>query len=227
MKAHKWVIVRIRIKRKKYQVLIRAYIADCTAIQAASIALVHRNTATRYFRFFRRVFIMAAVQERHTFSLINGIEIDESYFGPRRQRGKRGRGASHKIVVLGLLKRQGKVFTQIIPNASRKAIMPIVRRTVQSGSDIYTDGWRSYDALAIYGYNHKKVKHTENEFAVGDKHINGIESFWSWTKHRLNKYHGLTKRQFVEYLLESEYRFNHQNDLQKRLIILINTYRKS
>jgi transposase len=227
MKAHKWVIVRIRIKRKKYQVLIRAYIADCTAIQAASIALVHRNTATRYFRFFRRVFIMAAVQERHTFSLINGIEIDESYFGPRRQRGKRGRGASHKIVVLGLLKRQGKVFTQIIPNASRKAIMPIVRRTVQSGSDIYTDGWRSYDALAIYGYNHKKVKHTENEFAVGDKHINGIESFWSWTKHRLNKYHGLTKRQFVEYLLESEYRFNHRNDLQKRLIILINTYRKS
>ena len=29
----------------------------------------------------------------------NGVEIDESYFGPRRQRGKRGRGAGKKIVV--------------------------------------------------------------------------------------------------------------------------------
>lgn len=227
MQAKSWTVQRIRINRHKYQLLVRAYIADCTAAQAAQIALVHRNTAGRYFRFFRRVLIVAAIRERQAFSLGNGIEIDESYFGPRRQRGRRGRGASNKIIVLGLLKRQGKVFTKIIPNASRKEIMPIVRRTVQSGSDIYTDGWRSYDALAIYGYNHKKVKHTENEFATEDKHINGIESFWSWTKHRLIKYHGLTKKQFVEYLLESEYRFNHRHDLQKRLIILINKYKKS
>lgn len=227
MQAKSWTIKRIRINRQKYQLLIRAYIADITALQAAGIALVHRNTAGRYFRFFRRVLIVAALKERQAFSLGNGVEIDESYFGPRRQRGKRGRGAGNKIIVLGLIKRQGKVFTKIIPKAGKREIMPIVRRTVQSGSDIYTDGWRSYDALAIYGYNHKKVKHSENEFASDDRHINSIESFWSWTKHRLSKYHGLTKLQFVEYLLESEYRFNHRNDLQKRLIILINEYKKS
>ncbi|MFW5703720.1 MAG: IS1595 family transposase [Patescibacteria group bacterium] len=101
-------------------------------------------------------------------------------------------------------------------------VMPIIRRVVQSGSDIYSDGWRSYDALAVYGYNHKKVKHTENEFAREDgTHINGVESYWSWTKRRLAQFNGLTRKQFREYMLESEWRFNHRNSLKmdlKRLL---------
>ena len=39
------------------------------------------------------------------------VEVDESYFGARRVRGKRGRGASGKTIVFGLLKRDGKVYT--------------------------------------------------------------------------------------------------------------------
>ena len=58
-----------------------------------------------------------------------------------------------------------------------------------SGSDIYTDGWRSYDPLAVYGYNHKKVIHKDNEFAKeGETHINGIESFWLFVKRRFVKF---------------------------------------
>ena len=82
--------------------------------------------------------------------------------------------------------------------------MPIIRRVVKSGADIYTDGWRSYDALVLYGYNHKKVRHTESEFVNEDAHVNGIKSYWSWTKRRLAQFNGMTQRQFGEYLLESE-----------------------
>ena len=39
------------------------------------------------------------------------IEIDESYFGAKRVRGKRGRGAANKTPVFGMLKRDGKVYT--------------------------------------------------------------------------------------------------------------------
>jgi len=46
------------------------------------------------------------------------VEIDESYFGARRVRGKRGRGAGGKTPVIGLLKRGGKVFTEIVENCS-------------------------------------------------------------------------------------------------------------
>jgi transposase len=44
------------------------------------------------------------------------VEADESYFGGRRK-GKRGRGAAGKVPVFGLLKRNGKVYTVVIPDA--------------------------------------------------------------------------------------------------------------
>ena len=57
------------------------------------------------------------------------IEVDESYFGGRRK-GRRGRGAGGKIPVFGLLKRGGKVYTKIIPNASSATLMPIMERKI-------------------------------------------------------------------------------------------------
>jgi len=50
------------------------------------------------------------------------IEIDESFFGARRVKGKRGRAASGKTIVFGLLKRNGKVYTKIVPNCSRATL---------------------------------------------------------------------------------------------------------
>lgn len=214
-------ITRIRISDKKYALIIRSFAIDITAMQTATLSFVNRNTVNRYFAYFRHQVIRAALHERTQEKVINGVEIDESYFGPRRQRGKRGRGAGNKIVVLGVRKRNGKVFAEIVPDASRRELLPIVRQTVKSGSDIYTDGWRSYDALAVYGYNHKKVNHQKNEFAKDDVHINGIESFWSWTKRRLVKFNGVPTSLFAMNLLESEWRFNHRNDILQEIRKLI------
>jgi transposase-like protein len=221
IKAKSLLLSRINVSRGKFRLIIRCFVYDCTASQSAKLVLVNRNTVNRYFGFFRRIIINQAVSERYRDQIGNGIEIDESYFGARRVRGKRGRGASKKIIVLGLRKRNGRVYTEVISDASRAEILPIIRSTVRSGADIYTDGWRSYDALAIYGYNHKKVNHQKNEFAKGDIHINGVESFWSWTKRRLAKFNGIPKHQFQAYLLESEWRFNHRSDILKTVRKLI------
>src|SRR5690606_11272835 len=186
---------------------------------------VNVNTSERYYNLLRDVVVKAALRERKELEIGNGIEADGSYFGPTRVRGKRGRGASGKIIVFGLLKREGNVYTTIISKAVKKEIMPIIRRVVRKGSDIYTNGWKSYDALAVYGYNHKKVKHTEDEFVSEDgSHINGVESFWSWTKRRLNKFNGIQKRSFSRYLLESEWRFNHRKNLRKDLKKLLRIF---
>jgi len=213
------------ISRRKFDTIFNCFAADTTALQAAKIARVNYNTAKRYFRVLRSAIVSEAIEERKYAKLGNGIEIDESYFGPKRVRGKRGRGASNKIIVLGLLKRKGKVYTQIVSKAEKIELMPIIRKVVRSGSDIYTDGWRSYSALAVYGYNHKKVKHKEDEFARGDgTHINGVESFWSWTKRRLTKYNGIKKQDFGKYLLESEWRFNHRTNLRNDLRIMLRNF---
>ena len=62
------------------------------------------------------------------------FELDESYFGARRIRGKRGRGAAGKTPVFGLLKRNGKVFVTVVPNCSREELMPIIQGKILAGS---------------------------------------------------------------------------------------------
>ena len=110
------------------------------------------------------------------------IEIDGSYFGPRRVRGRRGRAAARKIPVIGLLKREGKVFTQIVPNCSGVELLSVIRGKVRWPSLIHTDGWKACDGLVLDGFRHHRVHHATDEFARGRRHINGIESFWNYAK---------------------------------------------
>ena len=79
-------------------------------------------------------------------------------------------------------------------------------------SVINTDGWRGYDGLVDIGFDkHLRVNHSDNEFACGERHINGIESFWGYAKKRLSKFNGIDKKMFYLHLKETEYRFNHRH----------------
>jgi len=70
--------------------------------------------------------------------------------------------------------------------------LQIIQGKILEGSTINTDGWKAYDGLVLNGYIHHRVFHSKNEFARGKNHVNGIESFWSFTKRRLAKFNGLT-----------------------------------
>ena len=90
--------------------------------------------------------------------------------------------------------------------------MPIIQGKVLESSTIYSDAWKAYDGLVLNGYEHYRIYHSHDEFARGKNHVNGIESFWSFTKRRLNKFNGFTKSNFSIFLKESEFRFNHRHD---------------
>ena len=84
--------------------------------------------------------------------------------------------------------------------------------------DIYNDGWKNYDALAVYGFSHKRVKYQEDEFSNGNgKYINGRESFCGFAKRRLSKFNGIRKSHFADYLKETEWRFNNHGKIERVL----------
>ena len=92
--------------------------------------------------------------------------------------------------------------------------MPIVQSKAPSDVTLHTDGFKIYDGLADLGYQcHYRVKHSENEFAKGYNHINGIENFWGLCKVRLARFRGVHKHKFYYRLKECEFRFNmrHEN----------------
>lgn len=58
--------------------------------------------------------------------LFEEIEVDESFFEPRKTRGNREGGASGKTIIFGLLKREGKVYTEIVPDAKNATLHAII-----------------------------------------------------------------------------------------------------
>lgn len=189
------------ISERKFKQILTCFCEDFTAEQTSRITDISRNTINGLFGKFR---VRILLQTSSNMDLDGEVEVDESYFGARRVRGKRGRGARGKIPVVGLLKRHGKVYTQIISNCTKEELMPILRGKILSKSTVYTDGWTSYDSLILHGYKHYRIHHSENEFARGKNHVNGIESFWSYTKRRLNRFNGIRKDKFLLHLKESE-----------------------
>lgn len=156
---------------------------------------------------------MVQACEREAGRLSGEIELDETYFGGRRK-GKRGRGAAGKSIVFGLLERDGRVYTKIVDDVSKEVLMEVIRQKARKGSVYYTDSFKSYNSLKRYDV-HYTLKHTEQFIRKGRKriiHINGIEGFWSFAKHGLYNYRGVSKSMFPLYLKEMEYRFNHRND---------------
>ena len=55
--------------------------------------------------------------------------MDKSYFGGRC-RSRRGRGASGKVVVFGILKRNGRVYIVAVDNAKSDALMPVIKQKI-------------------------------------------------------------------------------------------------
>ena len=169
-----------------------------------------------------RTAILANSPDHH---LLNGeIELDESYFGGRRK-GKRGRGALSKVPVFGILERDGIVKVEVVKDVTANTLLDLTIKTVRRGSIVYTDKFRSYDALMCCGYRHLKIDH-KKRFSSGKVYINGLEGFWSYAKERLIKHHGVSKEKFPLYLKEMEFRYNNRNttiftQLAKYLVNLV------
>ena len=194
-----------RMSRVKQSRLIEHFVAGTTARCASDLVGVNRKTAAYYYHRLR--IIISQRLEAEASEYLNGeIEVDESYFGGRRK-GKRGRGAGGKTPVFGLLKRGGKVYTKIIPDAKGATLMPIIQEKVIPDSIVYSDSWRGYNVLDVSEFRHYRINHSKL-FAAGQNHINGIENFWNQAKRHLRKFNGVPKENFPLFLKECEWRFN-------------------
>jgi len=209
-----------KLSEVKFRYLLRLFALDLTASDAARLTgLSVRALSAVYRHLRRRLQTWCPVPAE----LDGAVELDESSFGPRRVRGKRGRGAGGKTSVFGLFKRGGQVYTEIVPDCSKKTLQAIIRGKIDAAAMVNTDGWRGYDGLVDVGFDrHFRVRHGQDEFVQGASHSNGIESFWRFAKARLQQFKGVPKHPFLLHLKESEFRFNHRyEDLYKLLLKLL------
>ena len=209
-------LTHCKLLRKQQLRLLEFFVLEVTARSAADMLDIQPNTAMLFYRKIRQI-ISHHVELRATEIFDGAVELDESYFGGARK-GKRGRGAAGKVAVFGILKRGGKVFTKVVVDTKTATLLPLITRKVAPDSIVYTDCYRSYNALDVSDFYHERINHS-TLFATGKNHINGIENFWNQAKRVLRKYNGIPKESFPLFLKECEFRFNYGTPKQQLKIL--------
>lgn len=127
-------VTRSKISEKEFREIIRFFALDLDASQIANITDLNRNTVNRYCKETQR---KIAEYCKQSSTLSGTVEIDERYFGTRRIKDRRGRGALVKMIVFGIFKCNGKVYTEIVPNCSKKTLQTVIRGHVEPESVIH------------------------------------------------------------------------------------------
>ena len=123
---------RSRISEYKFRLLVRYFALDLSASDTAELTGLTRKTVNTIFLKIRR---LAEDCARRSPFKSGEVEVDGSYFGARRVRACRARGASGKTIVFGLLKRDGKLYTEVVPDRRRATLQAIIRGRVAPGRD--------------------------------------------------------------------------------------------
>jgi transposase-like protein len=173
--------------------------------------------------------IRLAMQNGSLNKLSGTTEADETFIGGKARfmrKDKRaavikGRGASGKTIVMGILERQGDVRTKVVPDTTKETLQGEVRANVEAGAEVFTDQNPSYKGLAL-DYLHDSVNHDADEYVRGRVHTQGIDNFWSLVKRALKgTYISVMPFHLFRYLDEQGFRYNNRkfNDCQRFLMV--------
>ena len=146
-------------------------------------------------------------------TLFGVVEVDETLVGGKR----RGVGTGNRVGktwVAGAVQRGGEVRIEAVPNIRRATLHAFIARNTRPDTEaIYTDELKSYLGIADHDTRHETVKHSEEEWVVGDVHTNSVEGVWSLLKRSIvGAWHQVSAKHLDAYLSEVEFRINHRND---------------
>jgi len=165
--------------------------------------------------------IRYAMAELSPEKLDGTVEVDETYIGGKPKRGgskpnKRGRGTPKEIVI-GIRQRGGDLRFFHADDVKSGTMARYIRENISQDVDvIMTDDFPVYPAaIAKAGVlrPHWTVKHSINEFAVGDLHTNTVESAFSLLKRGIiGTWHQVSAKHLASYLDEMTWRFNNRKN---------------
>ena len=181
-----------------------------TSKNGVSAKEIQRQTGVTYKTAWRMQRQIRLLMKPGNDPLKGTVEIDDTYVGGMRP-GKRGRGASGKTPILGMVERKGAVKASVVDDLKKRTVKPIILDGIEKDSEVFTDEFLSYRDIKKYDFDHDVVKHHIKEYVRGNVHTNTIEGFWSQLKRSIHgTYHSVSPQHLQLYVDEFAWRYNHR-----------------
>ncbi len=213
----KFSLQRSRISPGKFREVLRCFALDLEATKIAERVNLNRNTVNRYMLLVRKRIADDCEQHAPPPDKVTVVELDESFFSPKKTGGTRSRKIDKGTVVFGLFDRNGRVYTITTPNCSRTDLHGVIQGRVKLESVLPFEGLKGYKKFTLSHGN------SVYRCSLSKAPLTRTKNFWEVSKARLAKFKGLNKSTFYLHLKECEFRFNHRNkDLFKILLGFFN-----
>jgi transposase-like protein len=155
--------------------------------------------------------------------LLGKVEVDDFYIGGEEHNSSTGRGTGNKIMVVAAIElhdsgKLGKVRLGVVADVSKNPLVGFVKKNVEVGSTIITDGWSSYSSLPNEGYGHDV--YIQKNAEMEDEKLPHVHLIISLLKRWLLGTHqgAISEKHMQAYLDEYVFRFNRRNSAKRGLL---------
>jgi len=155
------------------------------------------------------------------------VEVDETYIHPdpsknSRLKSESGKRYHNSQVIFGMVERGGKARVKHVKSAGKRVLVPEIQKGIKVGSTVFSDEWKAYDKLPMYGYPHESIKHSANQYVAGRIHTQNVDNLWSNMKRGIKGVYRHVDAQYLQaYVDEYAFRYSHRNDFQPMFWALI------
>ena len=205
-----------KISERKLRRIIHYFALDLTAYQTAElIGMTHKSVNEVFLKLRHRIF----EESENSSYLSDCIKTNEIAYRTNKENIESQSQTKNKITMFGIYRRQNLILTDFIYETDKLfQLIDGQQFTAESISD--SESWQKYDGVVdvvklkyLRVFNKQKLK--------GQTKPNGSESFWSFTKRRLQRFNGVPEHTFYLHLKECEFRYNHrQQDINQILLKL-------
>lgn len=147
------------------------------------------------------------------------VEADETYVGGKEsnkhlsKRASRTGRQAKKEAVVSIIERGGKVRSHHTGRATVEQVSPILTGLVRQRTVLITDDSSVYRSVGEKFAAHQIVKHSLNQYVVGQVHTNTIEGYFGLFKKGMTGiYQHCGKQHLQRYLDEFDFRYNEREN---------------
>lgn len=141
------------------------------------------------------------------------VEVDETYYGNRKDQGNYRGGYQHKMKIVSLVDRStGRAKSVHVEQVNIATVLPIVRANIARETYVMTDSYGLYKNMIPENFaKHGVIRHEFGHYGEGIIHTNTVEGFFSIFKRGMRGvYQHCRERHLHRYLAEFDFRYTYR-----------------